>query len=299
VYVDNIAVKVKSRASLLDNLALVSYRLCLTRTMLNLDKCVFRITAGKLLGFLISYRGIEANPEKIRIIKAMQPPARIKDVQKLTGCLAALRRFISRLAKWALPFFKLSAKIWTEDVEEAFQELKKYLTSPLVMVAPESGEPLLLYITATSEAVSMMLVAKRPNLHNTHELGSFSTDGSGSQDPGPVEEPGAVAAAGSQPPEATVGPHDQAVMGPRTSEVSADANDRELPGPALMEIDAPDPPGGSEPSSVRYTTSTRSSTRPRPGTWRSTSCCMRSSSPPGSYVTTSKPIGSRWCLHTH
>jgi hypothetical protein len=75
------------------------------------------------------------------------------------------------------------------------------------MVAPESGEPLLLYITATSEAVSMVLVAKRLNLHSTHELGSSSTDGSGSQDPGPVEEPGAIAAVGSQPPETTVGPH--------------------------------------------------------------------------------------------
>jgi hypothetical protein len=113
VYVDDIVVKVKSRASLLDNLALVSDRLCLTRSMLNPDKCVFRVTAVKLLGFLISYRGIEANPEKIRTIKAMQPPAHIMDVQKLTGCLAALRRFISRLAKWALPFFKLSAKIRT------------------------------------------------------------------------------------------------------------------------------------------------------------------------------------------
>jgi hypothetical protein len=107
VYVDDIIIKVKSRTSLLDNLALVFDRLCLTRTKLNSDKCVFGVTAGKLLGFLVSYRGIEANPEKIRTIEAMQPPARIKDVQKLTGCLATLSRFISRLAEQALPFFKL------------------------------------------------------------------------------------------------------------------------------------------------------------------------------------------------
>jgi hypothetical protein len=80
VYVDDIIIKVKSRTSLLDNLALVFDRLCLTRTKLNSDKCVFGVTAGKLLGFLVSYRGIEANPEKIRTIEAMQPPARIKDV---------------------------------------------------------------------------------------------------------------------------------------------------------------------------------------------------------------------------
>jgi hypothetical protein len=249
VYVDDIIVNVKSRTSLLDNLALVFDRLRLTCTKLNLDKCVFGVTAGKLLGFLVSYRGIEANPEKIRTIEAMQPPARIKDVQRLTGCLAALSRFISRLAERALPFFKLLWKsgpfVWTEDAEEAFQELKRYLTSPPEMVAPEPGEPLLLYIAATSEAVSMVLVAEWPDPYSTRELESSFAGGSGSQDLGPVVEPGAVTTAGSQ------SPHDQAVMGPRTSEVSPDAEDRELPRPAPMEIDAPDPPqGGSGPSNV-------------------------------------------------
>jgi hypothetical protein len=74
------------------------------------------------------------------------------------------------------------------------------------MAAPEPGEPLLLYIVATSEAMSMVLVAKRPDPHDLHELRSSSADGSGSMDPGPVEEPGAVTAAGSQSPEATTGP---------------------------------------------------------------------------------------------
>jgi hypothetical protein len=90
VFVADIVVKVKSRVSLLDNPALVFDRLHLTRTKLNPDKCVFGVTAGMLLGFLVSYRGIEANLEKIRTIEAMQPPTRIKDVQKLTGCLAGL-----------------------------------------------------------------------------------------------------------------------------------------------------------------------------------------------------------------
>jgi hypothetical protein len=80
VYIDDIIVKVKSCASLLDNLALVFDRLRLARTKLNPDKCVFGVTVGKLLGFLVSYRGIETNPEKIRTIEAMLPPAHIKDV---------------------------------------------------------------------------------------------------------------------------------------------------------------------------------------------------------------------------
>jgi hypothetical protein len=123
-YVDEIIVKIKSRASLLDNLALVFDRLRSMRTKLNSDKCVFGVTAGKLLGFLVWNRGIEANPEKIKIIEAMRPPACIKDVQKLMGCLAALSRFISRLAECALPFFKLLRKsgpfVWIEEKEEAF-----------------------------------------------------------------------------------------------------------------------------------------------------------------------------------
>jgi hypothetical protein len=78
-----------------------------------------------------------------------------------------------------------------------FQRLKRYLTSPPVMVVPESGEPILLYIEVTVEAVSMVLVAKRLDPHNPHELESSSTDGSGSQDPGPLEDPRTVGAAGS------------------------------------------------------------------------------------------------------
>jgi hypothetical protein len=123
VYVYDIVVKVKASASLLVNLALVFNRLHLTCTKLNPDKRVFGVTVGKLLGFLVSCRGIEANPKKIRTIEAMRPPARINYMQKHVGCLAMQSRFISRLAEWALPFFKLLWKsepfVWTKDAEEA------------------------------------------------------------------------------------------------------------------------------------------------------------------------------------
>jgi hypothetical protein len=110
VYVNDIVVKIKSHASLSDNLTQVFDRLQTTRTKMNLDKCVFGVTPGKLLGFLVSYWGIEANPEKIRTIEVMWPPTLIKIVQKLMGCLAMLIQFISRLAERALPFFKLLRK---------------------------------------------------------------------------------------------------------------------------------------------------------------------------------------------
>jgi hypothetical protein len=100
-----------------------------------------------------------------------------------------LSRFISRLAERALLFFKLLQKsgpfIWTNDVEEAFQELKRYLTPPPV---------------ATSEAMSMVLVTERPDPHALHELGSSLADGSGTLDPRPMEEPGAADGSGSQDP---------------------------------------------------------------------------------------------------
>jgi hypothetical protein len=90
VYVDDIMVKTKRGLTLVEDLTLVFDKMRATRTKLNLDKCVFGVSIRKLLGFLVSYRGIEANLEKIKAIEAMRPPAHIKDVQKLTGSLAAL-----------------------------------------------------------------------------------------------------------------------------------------------------------------------------------------------------------------
>jgi hypothetical protein len=124
VYVDDIVVKTKRESTLVEDLTLVFDRLRATRTKLNPDKCIFGVSAGMLLGFLVSYRGIEANSEKIKVIEAMRPPARIKDVQKLVGSLAALSRFISRLVERVLPFFKLLRKSgpfsWTREAEQAF-----------------------------------------------------------------------------------------------------------------------------------------------------------------------------------
>jgi hypothetical protein len=85
----------------------------------------------KLLGFFVSHQGIEANPEKINAITAMDTPRMIKDVQKLTGRMAALNRFISRLGERGQPFFKflkLHDKFkWTEEANQTLQDLKHHL----------------------------------------------------------------------------------------------------------------------------------------------------------------------------
>jgi hypothetical protein len=165
VYVDDIVVKTKRGLTQVEDLTLVFDKLRATHTKLNPDKCVFGVSAGKLLGFLVSYWGIEANQENIKAIEAMRPSSRIKDVQKLTGSLVTLSRFISRLAERALPFFRLLRKSspfsWTKEVEQAFRELKQHLVSLPILVAPELAEPLYLYIAAATEAVSMVLVVER------------------------------------------------------------------------------------------------------------------------------------------
>jgi hypothetical protein len=115
-------------------------------------------------------------------IEVMRPPAHIKDVQKLMGMLAALSRFISRLAEKALPFFKLLRRSgpfsWTEEAEQAIQELKQHLTSLPIPVAPEPGEALFLYLAATAEVVSMVLVAERTVQHPQSCPGSRRPAGS-------------------------------------------------------------------------------------------------------------------------
>jgi hypothetical protein len=141
IYVDDIMVKTRRGSTLVEDLTLVFDKLRATRTKLNSDKCVFGVSTGKLLGFLVSHRGIEANPEKIRAIEAMMPPVHIKDVQKLTGSLAALSRFISRLAEWALPFFKLLRKSspfsWTEEATS----LSRIEAAPGVPTSTGSSRP--------------------------------------------------------------------------------------------------------------------------------------------------------------
>src|SRR3954468_5655626 len=165
VYVDNIVVKSAEGNNLLADLVETFQSLRAYNIKLNPEKCVFGVSAGKLLGFMVSERGIEANPEKIAAIQNMKPPQELRDVQRLTGCLAALSRFISRLGEKALPLYQLMKKspsfVWTEEAHVSFEELKKQLKTRPILAAPKEKEPLLLYIAATSEVVSVAIVVER------------------------------------------------------------------------------------------------------------------------------------------
>jgi hypothetical protein len=98
-YVDDIVVNLKHANSLIDDLGLAFAALKAKNVKLNPEKCVFRVPRGMLLGFIVSRQGIEANPDKILAITNMGPTQNIKGVQRVTGCLAALSRFISRLGE--------------------------------------------------------------------------------------------------------------------------------------------------------------------------------------------------------
>jgi hypothetical protein len=118
-----------------------------------------------LPGFTVRHRGIEANPPKIDAIRKMAKPSNRKDVMKLTGMMEALGRFISKLGEKGLPFFKLLKKadkfIWDDEAQKAFEALKESLTAPPVITPPIWKETLLLYISATTNVVSTVLVAER------------------------------------------------------------------------------------------------------------------------------------------
>jgi hypothetical protein len=132
-YVDDIVVKSVQRRDHISDLAQTFANLRAANLKLNPENCVFGIHKGKVLGCIVSTKGIEANPNKIKTLVEMQDPVFVKDVQKLTGRVVALNRFIPRAAERSLPFFQVlrSAKNfqWSETQKQAFQELKDYLSN--------------------------------------------------------------------------------------------------------------------------------------------------------------------------
>ena len=129
---------------------------------LNSSKCSFGVGSGKFLGYMVTHRGIEVNPDQIKAITNMRTPRNLKEVQKLTGMAAALNRVISQSADRCRPFFLLINKWkgfeWSTKCEVAFQQLKDYLAQPLVMSSPEPDEVLFAYIAVASYAVSLVLI---------------------------------------------------------------------------------------------------------------------------------------------
>ena len=141
VYVDDMLVKSIREDDHLNNLQETFNTLRSYNMKLNPNKCVFRVMAGKFFGFMVSQRGIEVNPEKIQAIMELVSPKTVKEVHSLNGKIAALNRSISRATDKCLPFFHTLRKSfeWTIECQQAFKDLKAYLSSPPLLSPSKPG----------------------------------------------------------------------------------------------------------------------------------------------------------------
>ncbi|XP_074378382.1 uncharacterized protein LOC141719919 [Apium graveolens] len=182
-YVDDMLVKSKEARDHVRHLEEMFQILREYRMKLNPQKCVFGVESGKFLGFIINHRGIESNPAKIQALLEMRSPRRVKDVQSLTGRVAALNRFVSESSDKCQEFFKAikgagrNFKL-SEECEEAFQNIKKHLSNPPMLSNPKAGETLILYLAVSDFAISAVLVREEDGVQLpwTVELGQFEVD---------------------------------------------------------------------------------------------------------------------------
>ena len=128
---------------------------------LNPSKCAFGVSADKILGFMVTQRGIEVSQDQIKAVMETPAPSNKKELQRLTDKLVALRRFIARFTDKLQPFFLLLRKAdatgWTDNCQNAFKKIKHYLTQPPILSSPQSGERLYMYLAVSNWAVSAVL----------------------------------------------------------------------------------------------------------------------------------------------
>ena len=149
VYVDDMLVKSLQEDDHLGNLQETFDTLQTCNMKLNPSKCAFEVTTGKFLGFMVSHRGIKVNPEKVWAILELTPLKTVNEVQNLNGKIAALNRFISKAMDKCLPFFRSLKKSfeWTDECQQAFENLKVYLSSPSLLSPSRPGEKLYLVVS--------------------------------------------------------------------------------------------------------------------------------------------------------
>ncbi|KAM1165665.1 hypothetical protein ACFX2G_025488 [Malus domestica] len=169
VYVDDMLVKSKHADQHITNLSKTFTILKRYRMRLNPNKCAFGVGSGKFLGFMISQRGIKANPEKIKSILNMKKLVISKNIQNLTGKVAVLTRFISKATDICTHFFKSlkgSKKYitWTDECAEAFKNLKDYMSKGPLLFKLEVGDAFIIYLSVSASAVSSVLIRNDGNI---------------------------------------------------------------------------------------------------------------------------------------
>ncbi|XP_058772888.1 uncharacterized protein LOC131646985, partial [Vicia villosa] len=161
VYVDDMIAKSSTEEEHIEYLLKLFQRLRKYQLRLNPNKCTFGVRSGKLLGFIVSQRGIEVDPDKVRAIQEMPAPKTEKQVRRFLGRLNYISRFISQMTATCGPIFKLLRKdqgvVWTEDCQKAFDSIKEYLLEPPILIPPVEGRPLIMYLTVLEESMGCML----------------------------------------------------------------------------------------------------------------------------------------------
>jgi hypothetical protein len=162
VYIDDMVVKTTEASEHDQDLSDILASVRKYNMRLNPSKCSFGVQSGKFLGFMLTNRGIEANPDKCQAIIDMRSPTSVKEVHQLTGRIAALSRFLSCAGEKVFHFFSTLRKserfVWSTQCEEAFQNLKTFLASPPILTRPEKGNTLFLYFAVSDKALSSALV---------------------------------------------------------------------------------------------------------------------------------------------
>ena len=168
VYVDDMLVKSTTAELHVTHLSEAFKILREYNMKLNPAKCAFGVSAEKFLGFIVNNRGIEANPDKIKAVLDMPPLSDIKEVQRLTGRIATLSRFVSKASDKCQPFFQVLKKAfqWDTRCKEAFSTLKTYLSSPPILVSPSEGELLTLYLVFSDFLTSAVLIRDKDRVHH-------------------------------------------------------------------------------------------------------------------------------------
>nr|GEX88595.1 hypothetical protein [Tanacetum cinerariifolium] len=135
---------------------------------LNPKKCSFSMEEGKFIGYILTSEGIRANLEKEKAVMDMPSPKTHKQMQSLSGKLAALGHFLSKSAKRSLPFLDTLKKYtnkkdfrWIDATEVVFLEMKKLVFELPTLTTPKKGDTLMMYLAATNDAVSTVLLTKR------------------------------------------------------------------------------------------------------------------------------------------
>jgi hypothetical protein len=173
-YVGNIVVASRKKGTQLQDLVETFTNMWRAQLKLNHEKCMFGVHRGKVLGYLVSVRAIEANPNKINAIVHMKLPRSRKEVQRLTGRIASLNRFMAKLVERSLPFFKVlkgsGSFEWGQEQQQAFDALKEYIQKLSMLASPQSDQPLILHVSATHTTVSVAHVQERETSREGRKL---------------------------------------------------------------------------------------------------------------------------------